>query len=278
MHSDQDFELLLGGWLSLGIHQLGQLIGGAEAIGTVQTIGEGVVGSEIMLVAFLLARPVEELGGEGRVDLDFEQLGDDIGRDAAELVEIGDNGRAPAVVVLAEGVSDEAGNGGEAEGGGEEVVVRGRGRVSGRWGWGVWVPVLELERLGLGLGVGLGLALGDGDAVGKEATADGGAVLGGLAVAVEEVQLLMGLGDWGLRGHFWLPCCSLCLFHLLLLFPSLLRLHFPPLVFVIVSISPDPIVGSLVKACLGEPKKSPFEEFLRFEIFLLFLSILPHAY
>jgi hypothetical protein len=253
VHSDQDFELLLGGWLSLGIHQLGQLIGGAEAIGAVQTIGEGVVGSEIMLVAFLLARPVEELGGEGRVGLDFEQLGDDIGRDAAELVEIGDDGGAPAVVVLAEGVGDEAGDGGKVEGGGEEVVVRGRGRGSRRWGWGVWVPVLELERLGFGLRVGLGLALGDGDAVGEEATADGGAVLGGLAVAVEEVQLLMGFGDWRLRGHFWLSCCSVCLFHLLLLFPSLLRRHFPPLAFVIASIFPDPIVGSLVKACLGEP-------------------------
>jgi hypothetical protein len=64
-----------------------------------------------MLVAFLLARPVEELGGEGRVGLDFEQLGDESGSDAAELVEISDDGRAPAVVVLAEGVGDEAGDG-----------------------------------------------------------------------------------------------------------------------------------------------------------------------
>lgn len=174
-----------------------------------------------MLVPFLLACPVEELGGEGRVGLDFEQLGNEIGRDAAELVEIGDDGRAPAVVVLAEGVGDEAGDGGEAEGGGEEVLVRARG--SGRWGSGVWVPVLEMERLGLRLGLGLGL--GEGEAVGEEATADGGAVLGGLAVAVEEVELLVGFGDWGLRGHFWICCWSLCLFHLLLLF--LIRLSLP---------------------------------------------------
>jgi hypothetical protein len=88
-------------------------------------------------------------------------------------------------------------------------VVRARG--SGRWGLGMCVPVLKMERLGLGMGLGLG----EGETVGEEATADGGAVLGGLAVAVEEVQLLVGFGGWVLRGHCLLCGCSLCLLFLI---------------------------------------------------------------
>lgn len=77
-----------------------------------------------MLVALLLACPVEELGGEGRVGLNFEHLRYQDGSDAAELVEFRDDRRAPAVVILSKGVCDEAGDGGKAEGRGEEVVVR----------------------------------------------------------------------------------------------------------------------------------------------------------
>ena len=51
---------------------------------------------------------------------------------------------------------------------------------------------------------------GDGLAVGEEAAADGGAVLGGFTVAVEEVELIflvlvLGFGNWGLkvRRHFY---------------------------------------------------------------------------
>lgn len=129
-----------------------------------------------MLKAFLLTCPVEEIGGEGRVDLDFEHLGDEAGGDAAELVELGDDGWAPAELVLAEGVGNESSDGREAEGGREEVL--GRRRRRGRGGSmeeGVWVPVLKMKRLGLGLGLRLGP--GEGLAIGEEATADDGAVL-----------------------------------------------------------------------------------------------------
>ena len=44
--------------------------------------------------------------------------------------------------------------------------------------------------------------------VGEEAAADGGAVLGGFTVAIEEVEfvflvLVLGFGNWGLRRHFY---------------------------------------------------------------------------
>lgn len=118
-----------------------------------------------MLKAFLLTCPMEEIGGEGGVGLDLEHLGNEAGGDAAELVELGDDGWAPAEVVLAEGVGNESGDRGEAEGGGEEVLGRGS-RRSGRGGSveeGVRVPVLKMKRLGLGLGLGPGegLAIGE---------------------------------------------------------------------------------------------------------------------
>ena len=45
---------------------------------------------------------------------------------------------------------------------------------------------------------------GEGLAVGEETAADGGAVLGGFTVAVEEVEFVfLGFGNWGLRRHFY---------------------------------------------------------------------------
>ena len=102
MESDKDFELLFGGGFVLGDHEFGQLIGGAETVRAVEAIGEGIVGSESVVEAFLLGGPVEELGGEIRVGLGFEDFGDEVRSDAAEFVEVGDDGRAPVVLVLAE--------------------------------------------------------------------------------------------------------------------------------------------------------------------------------
>ena len=71
----------------------------------------------------------------------------------------------------------------------------------------LWVPVVEIE--GLRIVGRRGFVEGDGLAVGEEAAADGGAVLGGFTVAVEEVELVflvlvLGFGNWGLkvRRHF----------------------------------------------------------------------------
>uniref|UniRef100_A0A2N9GYI9 Uncharacterized protein n=1 Tax=Fagus sylvatica TaxID=28930 RepID=A0A2N9GYI9_FAGSY len=88
-----------------------QLIGEAEAIGAIKAIGEGIIGSEIVVEAFLLGGPVEELGGEGGVRLEFEDFGDKVESDATELVEFKDYGWAPMVLVLTEGVSDESSDG-----------------------------------------------------------------------------------------------------------------------------------------------------------------------
>lgn len=79
---------------------------------------------------------------------------------------------------------------------------------SGGGGGMLWVPVVEIE--GLRIVGRRGFVEGDGLAVGEEAAADGGAVLGGFTVAVEEVELVflvlvLGFGNWGLkvRRHFY---------------------------------------------------------------------------
>ena len=180
----------------MGVHELRQLIGGAEAIGAVKAIGEGIIGSEIVVEAFLLGGPVEELGSEGGVRLEFEDFGDEVGSDAAELVEFGDYGWAPTVLVLAEGVGDESSDGGEAEEGGVVESVGSGGRLREE----VRVPVVEIEGLGFG---GLGFGEGEGLAVGEEAAANRGAVLGKLMVAIEELESVLGFWDWGLRCHFY---------------------------------------------------------------------------
>ncbi len=87
------------------------MIGEAEAIGAIKAIGEGIIGSEIVVEAFLLGGLVEELGGEGGVRLEFEDFGDKVESDATELVEFKDYGWAPTVLVLTEGVSDESSDG-----------------------------------------------------------------------------------------------------------------------------------------------------------------------
>ena len=102
MESNKDFELLFSGGFVLGDHEFGQSIGEVEMVRAVEAIVEGIVGSESVVEAFLFGGPVEELGGEIQVGLGFEDFGDEVQSDAAELVEVGDNGRAPVVLVLAE--------------------------------------------------------------------------------------------------------------------------------------------------------------------------------
>ena len=83
------------------------------------------------------------------------------------------------------------------------------GVVAGFSGGGglLWVPVVEIE--GLRIVGRRGFVEGDGLAVGEEAAADGGAVLGGFTVAIEEVELVflvlvLGFGNWRLRRrHFY---------------------------------------------------------------------------
>lgn len=64
------------------------------------------------------------------------------------------------------------------------------------------VPLGEIEWLGLGDGGGV-FAARLRDTVGEEAAADGGAVLCGPAVAVEDLEFK----GWGLRWHFKICCC-----------------------------------------------------------------------
>lgn len=66
-----------------------------------------------MLETLLLTCPVEELGGQNGVVLDFEHLGDEVGRDPAEFLELRDDRRAPVIPIFAECVEYEASNGGE---------------------------------------------------------------------------------------------------------------------------------------------------------------------
>lgn len=75
---------------------------------SVEAIREGVVGREVVSVPSLLTRPVEELRRDGGVVPRFQNLGDDGGVDAAEFVQLRDDGGAPAVLILAEGVEDES--------------------------------------------------------------------------------------------------------------------------------------------------------------------------
>ena len=86
----------------MGDHEFGQLIGAAETVRAVEAIGEGIAGSESVVEAFLFGGPVEELGGEIQVGLGLEDLGDEVRSDAAEFVEVGDDGWAPVVLVFTE--------------------------------------------------------------------------------------------------------------------------------------------------------------------------------
>ena len=102
MESDKDFELLVGGGFVLGDYEFGQLIGRAEMVRAVEVKGEGIAGSESMVEAFLLKGPVEELRGEIRVGLGFEDFDNEVQSDVMEFVEVGDDGRARVILVLAE--------------------------------------------------------------------------------------------------------------------------------------------------------------------------------
>ena len=94
--------MLFDGGFVLGDHEFGQLIDEAKTVRAAKAIGEGIVGSESVVEAFLFEGPVEELRGEIQVVLGFEDFGDKVWSDVAEFVEVGDNGRALVVLVLAE--------------------------------------------------------------------------------------------------------------------------------------------------------------------------------
>ena len=66
-----------------------------------------------MFKSFLLTSPMEELGSQNRVGLDFEHFRHERGGDSAELVEFKNDGWSPRVQVLSEGIENEAGDWGE---------------------------------------------------------------------------------------------------------------------------------------------------------------------
>jgi hypothetical protein len=116
---DEERELRLGDGLPVRAHEVGQLVGGGgEARGGEQGC-EGVERREAVAEALLAAGPVEERQRErrrrGRPRA--EHLGDERGRHAAELGEVGDDGRAPALVP-AKRVEEEARERGEPARGG----------------------------------------------------------------------------------------------------------------------------------------------------------------
>lgn len=149
---------------------------------------------------------MEELGGQSRVGLDLEDLSNEVGGDPAKLLELLHERRTPLTTVLPEGIDDEASNGGE-EG------QRGGGG-SGRWRrWSeVRVPIGEVEGLGWLVGLGLGRRW-HGDTVREEAAADDWAVLGRLAMAMEEVESVR-LRWRGLWRHFYSLSLSQSLYFL----------------------------------------------------------------
>ena len=78
------------------------MIGRAETVRAIEATGEGIVGSESVVEAFLFGGLVEELRGEIRVELGFEDFDDEVQSDAAKFVEVRDDGWAPVVLVFAE--------------------------------------------------------------------------------------------------------------------------------------------------------------------------------
>ena len=78
------------------------MIGRAETVRAIEATGEGIVGSESVVEAFLFGGLVEELRGEIRVGLGFEDFDDEVQSDAAKFVEVRDDGWAPVVLVFAE--------------------------------------------------------------------------------------------------------------------------------------------------------------------------------
>lgn len=53
------------------VHQFGELVRLSELVAAVQTVGEGIVGGEIVMEPFLVVGPVEELGGQSVVCLNL---------------------------------------------------------------------------------------------------------------------------------------------------------------------------------------------------------------
>lgn len=130
VETNKKFKLGLGGRFAEGEHEIRDAIGGAGMAGAVKRMGKGVEGGVGVVEALLARGPVEEAGGEGGIGIGIgaENLGDEVGGDAAELGELGEEGRGP-VAVAAEEVGDEAGERGEAA----------RREGSGRGGNGRWI-------------------------------------------------------------------------------------------------------------------------------------------
>lgn len=120
---DEEVQLRMGDGPAVRAHEVGELVGRGGKPRRGEQRGEGVEGREAVAEALLAAGPEEERERErrGRGRARGEDLGDEGGRHAAELGEVGDDGRAPSLVA-AERVEEEARERGEAARGG------GRGR------------------------------------------------------------------------------------------------------------------------------------------------------
>nr|CAB3455836.1 unnamed protein product [Digitaria exilis] len=145
---DEERELRGGDGPAVGAHEVRELVGGGREPRGGEQRGEGVERREAVAEALLAAGPEEERERErrrrGRAR--GEDLGDERGRHAAELGEVGDDRRAPALVPP-ERVEEEARERGEAVGDDRrapalvppervEEEARERGEAVGRGGGG----------------------------------------------------------------------------------------------------------------------------------------------
>ena len=115
----EERELRVGDGSAVGAHEVRELVGCTGEARRGEQRGEGVECREAVAEALLAAGPEEEREGQrrrrGRAR--GEDLGDERWRHAAELGEVGDDGRAPALVAP-ERVEEEARERGEAARGG----------------------------------------------------------------------------------------------------------------------------------------------------------------
>ena len=102
---DEECELRVRDGLAVGANEVGKLIGGSREACSGEEGGESVKRREAVSEALLAAGPVEEGEGERgrRWRVRTEDLSHEGGWYAAELGQVGDDGRAPALV-SAEGV------------------------------------------------------------------------------------------------------------------------------------------------------------------------------
>lgn len=143
---------------------------------------------------FLHTSPIEELGGEPWVNIwNLENLSHKFGSDPAKAIQVFDHQWTPAAM-LSKGVNNVPSNGGETLCHREEVL-RWVSIAGSRIRIRVPFPKVEVEWI---IGSRLGGVGGiNGLAVGEEAATDGGAILGGFPVTVEEVRSVgFHSGNW----------------------------------------------------------------------------------